>query len=401
MSQEYMASEDLLKQPLAHYRTKNSKNGVRLYQNLDGSLTPLGRIHYGVGLGRDRSPGKGGAMSLIAGKKLVDKTGGLTKNGVKNVEETMKKGSYLNPSRKEKKGGHAAEREKVAAEFKKEHTAAVKDGMPKSEPSEKDKEIWDKYKDKYAEATLKDLKLPINEKNKGAVKDAMRRYDPDYEYGADKKDRDAVKDSRNKRFKEGQEKSEKEIKKEIEEKVENIGKDALEKRDERRQKVAEEKAQLKKNIAEIRTLADEELNKRIARLQKEKQYAELLNERSNWEKSPAYQYISNFIKNAAENFANKALNVATDELLRKYRDRMNAAKQANQNSGDKKPEGSTSTSSSSSSSSSSGGKFSKAEKGQIRSMANSGKSVADIAKSLGVPEDKVKSYMSAAGITIA
>ena len=34
---------------LMHYRTPNSKNGVRLYQNKDGSLTPLGRIHYGIG----------------------------------------------------------------------------------------------------------------------------------------------------------------------------------------------------------------------------------------------------------------------------------------------------------------------------------------------------------------
>ena len=29
-----------------HYRTKGSKNGVRLYQNPDGSLTPLGERHY-------------------------------------------------------------------------------------------------------------------------------------------------------------------------------------------------------------------------------------------------------------------------------------------------------------------------------------------------------------------
>ena len=37
---------------LMHYRTKGSKNGVRLYQNEDGSLTPLGREHYGIGEGR-------------------------------------------------------------------------------------------------------------------------------------------------------------------------------------------------------------------------------------------------------------------------------------------------------------------------------------------------------------
>lgn len=37
---------------LMHYRTKGSKNGVRLYQNPDGTLTPLGREHYGVGENR-------------------------------------------------------------------------------------------------------------------------------------------------------------------------------------------------------------------------------------------------------------------------------------------------------------------------------------------------------------
>lgn len=31
---------------LMHYRTKGSRNGVRLYQNPDGSLTPLGERHY-------------------------------------------------------------------------------------------------------------------------------------------------------------------------------------------------------------------------------------------------------------------------------------------------------------------------------------------------------------------
>jgi len=38
---------------LLHYRTPGSKNGVRLYQYEDGSLTPLGRQHYGVGSGQE------------------------------------------------------------------------------------------------------------------------------------------------------------------------------------------------------------------------------------------------------------------------------------------------------------------------------------------------------------
>lgn len=43
---------------LMHYRTKGSKNGIRRYQNEDGSLTAEGRDHYGVG-----DPRKTGGLS--------------------------------------------------------------------------------------------------------------------------------------------------------------------------------------------------------------------------------------------------------------------------------------------------------------------------------------------------
>ena len=36
---------------LMHYRTVGSKNGIRRWQNEDGSLTPAGYIHYGIGQG--------------------------------------------------------------------------------------------------------------------------------------------------------------------------------------------------------------------------------------------------------------------------------------------------------------------------------------------------------------
>ena len=34
---------------LAHHGVEGQKWGVRRYQNADGSLTPEGRIHYGLG----------------------------------------------------------------------------------------------------------------------------------------------------------------------------------------------------------------------------------------------------------------------------------------------------------------------------------------------------------------
>lgn len=36
-----------------HFRMGGEKKNVRRYQNLDGSLTPLGRIHYGIGMSRE------------------------------------------------------------------------------------------------------------------------------------------------------------------------------------------------------------------------------------------------------------------------------------------------------------------------------------------------------------
>ena len=41
--------DDILPDELYHFGIKNMKWGVRRYQNKDGSLTPEGRIHYGIG----------------------------------------------------------------------------------------------------------------------------------------------------------------------------------------------------------------------------------------------------------------------------------------------------------------------------------------------------------------
>ena len=40
---------------LAHYGVLGQKHGKRRYQYEDGSLTPLGRVHYGIGQGKHRT----------------------------------------------------------------------------------------------------------------------------------------------------------------------------------------------------------------------------------------------------------------------------------------------------------------------------------------------------------
>lgn len=58
---------------LSHYRTAGSKNGVRRYQNPDGSLTPEGRVHYNRPLPKKKR-GRSIVEKLFSRKKKASKT---------------------------------------------------------------------------------------------------------------------------------------------------------------------------------------------------------------------------------------------------------------------------------------------------------------------------------------
>lgn len=49
----YNSSIQKKEDDITHFRMGGEKTGIRKYQNLDGSLTPLGRIHYGIGMSRE------------------------------------------------------------------------------------------------------------------------------------------------------------------------------------------------------------------------------------------------------------------------------------------------------------------------------------------------------------
>lgn len=57
---------------IEHHGVKGQKHGVRRWQNHDGSLTPDGRIHYGVGPARNSARTDNDRISRIVGKKTEE-----------------------------------------------------------------------------------------------------------------------------------------------------------------------------------------------------------------------------------------------------------------------------------------------------------------------------------------
>lgn len=132
---------------LYHHGIKGQKWGVRRFQNEDGTLTE-------------------------AGKARIAKTAGY---------------GYLNPLREDRDKGRTTERDKVSKEYSDEYWKAVDKGMPENDPSKRGKQLWDGYKDKYASATLKDLKLNDTPEAREQVKSILKSIDKDYEYNQDKR----------------------------------------------------------------------------------------------------------------------------------------------------------------------------------------------------------------------
>ena len=132
---------------LAHHGIKGQKWGVRRFQNEDGTLTDAGKARVAKG-----------------------------------------NSGYLNPDRKDQKKGRSAERDKVSKKYTDEYWRSVKKGMSTHDPSDEDQRLWDKYKDKYASATLKDMKLKDTKRARDSVKAVLKAIDISYDYnGMDKK----------------------------------------------------------------------------------------------------------------------------------------------------------------------------------------------------------------------
>lgn len=147
---------------LCHYRTKGTPNGVRRFQNEDGSLTPLGRDHYGVGPPR----GEGGQQQEVrSGHKRVSK---MTDEELRRAIERNK----LEREYRESRQGHGLLRTglNMAKQFYEDKRA---DRLRKEAETARQREEKAKQKERDAERAA--------EKQKRDEQEAIRQKERDYE----------------------------------------------------------------------------------------------------------------------------------------------------------------------------------------------------------------------------
>ncbi len=94
---------------IEHHGIKGQKWGNRRYQNSDGSLTALGRVHYGVGAARS-GISKGAKTIAGAAKNVATKTGSAVRKKVNPTNDELEE--------KLRKAEEKAYREKLKREVK-------------------------------------------------------------------------------------------------------------------------------------------------------------------------------------------------------------------------------------------------------------------------------------------
>lgn len=139
---------------IAHHGTKGMKWYTRLYQNKDGSLTPLGRVHYGVGEARKKAgeaikaaPKKAGAVVKAAPKKIS--------RAVKKTASDLKK-NYQEASEASRKRKAQVKQERFEAKMRRRQ--------------EKAERLARKMLDRESKTTLRDIKEQYDESKLSAAR---------------------------------------------------------------------------------------------------------------------------------------------------------------------------------------------------------------------------------------
>lgn len=237
-----VSREEADQRSLMHYRTKGSKNGERRYQRENGSLTPLGYMHYaamyGWGKMKSRTPAEKAQLEADMAQKQADRR-------------------QYKADKKQQKAEKLLEREKRLNRSDKEIEKDVEDSIKQ-------------FNEKTAAAAKSREEAATQMQNTKNDTSANQNIDPNLRAAVGAGDEKKVEDR-------------------------------------------------KKLLREARGWSDEDLQKAITRLQKEKQYSELLNERENREQGPVRQMVSKLIQDAAQDLAKKSLGVVVDKLVNKMK----------------------------------------------------------------------------------
>ena len=171
---------------LTHHGVKGMKKGHRRYQNKDGTLTPLGRIHYGIGIGE-------GADERYD-KKVQTKTTASEGKPSDSFIKSKSNSSTNSLSRDEKKVQKALEKAmKKSIKEQKEQEEPKKEEPKKEEIKEEVKDDYESRKSDYdkrkndfdlekAERQLKDDQTAEANKEHN---DKMDRQSKDLKTGAE------------------------------------------------------------------------------------------------------------------------------------------------------------------------------------------------------------------------
>lgn len=232
---------------LAHHGVKGQKWGVLRYQNKDGSLTPLGRVHYGVGEARKKA------------SDAVKKAPENAKNAIKSAPDKAKK-AISKTIRDLQNDRRAA---KVAAHKRRRQIKAERARDKERRRKEKAEDLARKIAAKKSKQTLKELKAEFDEARMSDTRRKIERL-------VAKQER-----MREKAFLREQERQLKRSMKDV-------------------KRVAKKDAREKFSNKDIKNLTDEELAARTRRLRAELDLRKLEIERDSPAASAGMKFVSDF-----------------------------------------------------------------------------------------------------------
>lgn len=137
---------------LTHYQVKGAKHGVRRWQYPDGSLTPEGRIHYGVGPARNKQADEDAERQATTNILELSRNRAAWETSKKITDKTRKKAlrrkglfeskAHYEARRKEFRDRYDAE-EKLYDAYAKSHSKATEDYIRVSALADDIREVMD------------------------------------------------------------------------------------------------------------------------------------------------------------------------------------------------------------------------------------------------------------------